>query len=128
MSDEIDTELIRLCDRLAFRVRRAGLAGRTIGLTVRYSDFVTITRHHTLAHPTDSSRANSGRRSSRLKEKSAWDRPIRLLGVSVATFVDRDEPRQLSVESEPKWDDLAEAIDAVKDKFGNRCRSVLLVW
>ena len=51
LSDEIDTELIRLCDRLAFRVRRAGLAGRTIGLTVRYSDFVTITRHHTLEPP-----------------------------------------------------------------------------
>ena len=117
-SDEIETELIRLCDRLAFRVRRAGLAGRTIGLTVRYSDFATITRHHTFTHPTDTSRqlwlAVKG-----LKENVSWDRPIRLLGVSVATFVDPHGPRQMSVDSEPKWDDLAEAVDAVRDRFGS---------
>jgi hypothetical protein len=53
-----------------------------------------------------------------LKDKVNWDRPIRLLGVSVATFVDPGEPRQMSVESDPKWDDLAEAVDAVRDRFG----------
>jgi DNA polymerase-4 len=116
-SDEIDTELIRLCDRLAFRVRRAGLAGRTIGLTVRYSDFVTITRHHTFTLPTDTSR-QLWQAVRDLKDKVSWDRPIRLLGVSVATFVDPGEPRQMSVENEPKWDDLADAVDAVRDRFG----------
>lgn len=117
LSDEIDTELIRLCDRLAFRVRRAGLAGRTIGITVRYSDFVTITRHHTFPYPTDTPR-QLWQAIQGLKENVRWDRPIRLLGVSVATFVDPDGPRQLSVEREPKWDDLADAVDAVKDRFG----------
>ena len=117
LSDEIDTELIRLCDRLAFRVRRAGLAGRTIGLTVRYADFVTVTRHQTFDQPTDTSR-QLWQAVRALKEKVSWDRPIRLLGVSVATFVDPGGPRQLSVESEPKWDDLAEAVDAVRLRFG----------
>ena len=117
LSDQIDTELIRLCDRLAFRVRRAGLAGLSIGLTVRYSDFVTITRHHTSSHPTETTR-QLWRAVKSLKGKVSWDRPIRLLGVSVATFVEPDGPRQMSVESEPKWDDLAEAIDAVRDRFG----------
>ena len=123
LSDDIDTELIRLCERLAFRVRRAGLAGRTIGLTVRYSDFVTISRHHTLPHPTDGSRG-LWQTVQQLKAKVAettpgWTRPVRLLGVRVSTFIDRDEPRQLSVASASRWDDLTEAIDAVKDKFGN---------
>ena len=117
LSNEIDTELLRLCDRLAFRVRRAGLAGRTIGLTVRYSDFVTITRHHTFAHPADNSR-QLWQAVRKLKEAVAWDRPIRLLGVSLATFVDPEGPRQLSADSEPKWDHLAEAMDAVRDRFG----------
>ena len=116
-SEEIDTELFRLCDRLAFRVRRAGMAGRTIGLTVRYADFVTITRHQTFDQPTDTAR-QLWHAVSALKEKVNWDRPIRLLGVSVATFVDPGGPRQLSVESEPKWDDLAEAVDAVRLRFG----------
>jgi DNA polymerase IV len=117
LSDEIDTELVRLCERLAFRVRRAGLQGRTIGLSVRYSDFVTITRHQTLTQPTNTSR-QIWLAVQQLKKNVNWDRPIRLLGVSVATFADLDEPIQLSVESATRWDDLAEAIDAVKDKFG----------
>ena len=117
LPEEIDTELARLCDRLAFRVRRAGLQGRTIGLSVRYSDFVTITRHQTLTHPTNTSR-QIWLAVQQLKENVNWDRPIRLLGVSVATFADVDEPRQLSVDTASRWDDLAEAIDAVKDKFG----------
>ena len=117
LPEEIDTELARLCDRLAFRVRRAGLQGRTIGLSVRYSDFVTITRHQTLTHPTNTSR-QIWLAVQQLKENVNWDRPIRLLGVSVATFADLDEPVQLSVDTASRWDDLAEAIDAVKDKFG----------
>jgi DNA polymerase IV len=117
LSNEIDTELLRLCDRLAFRIRRAGLAGRTIGLTVRYSDFVTITRHHTFADPADTSR-QLWQAVTKLKDTVSWDRPIRLLGVSVATLVDPHGPRQLSSESEPKWDDLAVAMDAVRDRFG----------
>jgi len=116
--DEIDTELIRLCDRLSFRIRRSGLAGRTIGLTVRYSDFVTITRHHTFPHSIDTSR-HLWQAVQTLKRSVAWDRPVRLLGVSLATVVDPGDPRQLSVENEPKWDDLAEAVDAVKTKFGS---------
>ena len=115
--DEVDTELIRLCDRLAFRVRRAGLAGRTIGLTVRYSDFVTITRHHTFTLPTDTSRG-LWQAVRGLKDKVSWDRPIRLLGVSVATFVDPAEPRQMSLDGALKWDDLADAVDAVRERFG----------
>jgi len=117
LSDEIETELIKLCDRLAFRLRRAGLVGRTVGLTVRNSDFVTITRHHTFTLPTDTAR-QLWQAVKDLKDKVSWDRPIRLLGVSLATFVDPSEPRQMSLESAPKWDDLAEAVDAVRDRFG----------
>jgi len=118
LSDKIDTELLRLCDRLAFRLKRAGLAGRTIGLTVRYADFVTISRHQTSVHPTNTAH-QLWQAVQKLKEKVACDRPIRLLGVSVAMFQDPGGPRQMSVEGETKWDDLEGAIDAVRDRFGS---------
>ncbi len=117
LSDEIDTELLRLCDRLAFRVRRAGLAGRTIGLTVRYSDFVTITRHHTFADPADNSR-QLWQAITKLKDTVTWDRPIRLLGVQCGHVGGSRWTPSVVVESEPKWDDLAVAMDAVRDRFG----------
>ena len=50
---------------------RAGLAGRTIGLTVRYSDFVTITRHHTFTLPTDTPR-QLWQAVRDLKDKVSW--------------------------------------------------------
>lgn len=49
----VRTELLRLSARTASRMRRAGLLGRTVTVSVRFSDFTTITRSGTLASPTD---------------------------------------------------------------------------
>jgi DNA polymerase-4 len=40
----------RLCERLADDLRRKGLAGRTIGIKLRYDDFRSVTRDLTLPH------------------------------------------------------------------------------
>ena len=42
-------ELLRLTDQVTTRMRVAGVAGRTVTLTVRFADFTTITRSRTLA-------------------------------------------------------------------------------
>jgi DNA polymerase-4 len=117
-SEQIDTELIRLCDRLARRMRRTGLAGLTVGLTVRYSDFVTITRHATFQVEIDSSRA-LWHAIRQLKSRVQWDRPIRLLGVDCSGLVELGGPRQLRTQGSPKWDDLAEAVDNIRERFGS---------
>src|SRR3954451_17111472 len=49
----ISRELLRLSGRVTARMRRAGVAGRTVAIRVRYADFTTITRSHTLPDPTD---------------------------------------------------------------------------
>lgn len=116
-AEQIDTELIRLCDRLAGRLRRSGLAGQTVGLTVRYSDFVTISRHATLHVGIDNSR-DLWRVLRQLKARVDWYRPIRLLGVECSGLVELGGPRQLSTEGSPKWDDLAEAVESIRAKFG----------
>lgn len=114
---QIDTELIRLCDRLTGRMRRSGLAGHTIGLTVRYADFVTITRHATYQIGIDNSR-DLWHAVRQLKARVPWDRPIRLLGVDCSGLVDLGGPRQLSTDGSPKWDDLAEAVENIRARFG----------
>src|SRR5690606_35891253 len=40
----IRRELLRLSDKVAGRLRKAGLSGRTVTLKVRFADFTTITR------------------------------------------------------------------------------------
>ena len=49
-------ELLRLSERVAARLRAAGLVGRTVTLKVRFADFTTITRSRTLPEPTDVTR------------------------------------------------------------------------
>lgn len=115
--EQIDTELIRLCDRLAGRMRKAGFGGHTVGLTVRYSDFVTISRHLTVDHVVDTGR-ELWRSVQSLKDRVEWDRPIRLLGVACTSLVEPGGPRQLSTQSSPKWDDLADVVEHIRARFG----------
>jgi DNA polymerase-4 len=118
-SQQVDTELLRLCDRLGSRMRRSGLAGRTISLKVRYSDFTTINRSITFDHSTDNS--HELRRAVKLlADKVEWARPVRLLGVEVGTLVEGGSPRQLSTEEPPKWGDLADAVEQIRGRYGVR--------
>lgn len=118
-SQQVDTELLRLCDRLGSRMRRSGLAGRTISLKIRYSDFTTISRSITFDHSTDNSH-ELRRAVNLLAQKVDWSRPVRLLGVEVGTLMGRDSPRQLSTEEPPKWEDIADVVEEIRERFGSR--------
>jgi DNA polymerase-4 len=115
--EEIDTELLRLCDRLAGRLRRAELSGHTVGLTVRYGDFSSITRHHTYSHPVSATR-ELRQAVDTLKQSIELGRPVRLLGLAVSGLGNLTDPRQLHVDEEPRLDDLERTVDAVRDRFG----------
>ncbi|MGO4956433.1 DNA polymerase IV [Luteococcus sp. Sow4_B9] len=49
----VRVELLRLSARVASRMRRAGVLGRTVTVEVRFADFSTISRSSSLAGPTD---------------------------------------------------------------------------
>lgn len=71
-----------LCMRLAEDLRRKGYVGKTIGIKLRYEDFRTATRDHTLAQFTDDGRTI--RRFAGLCLKRVdLSRKLRLLGVRV---------------------------------------------
>jgi DNA polymerase-4 len=99
-------------------MRRAGLAGRTISLRVRYSDFTTISRSVTLADPTHNSH-EIRRAVGLLTPKVDWTRPVRLLGVEVATLAEFGSPRQLTTDESGKWQELAETVEQIRDRYGS---------
>ena len=81
-------ELLSLANRVARRMRRKGLEGKTITLKVKYSDFKRITRSVTLHHYTNDS-AEIYSNVCRLLEKTAvGKRPVRLLGISLSNLSD----------------------------------------
>ncbi|HUP58008.1 MAG TPA: DNA polymerase IV, partial [Bdellovibrionota bacterium] len=69
---------------------------RTITLKVRYADFTTITRSRTLLRPTDEdSRIAEVAADLLIGSTDAGRIPVRLLGVSVSSFLGVNDPRQL---------------------------------
>ncbi len=87
--EEILTDLAgQLCERLAAQERR----GRTIAIKVRLSDFETVTRARTIATATNDP-ATVARVAVELLREYAPPRPVRLLGVRVASFHREDAER-----------------------------------
>jgi len=82
--------LLDLCVRVAGDLARKNVLGRTIGIKLRYEDFRTVTRDHTVAAPTVDAEAIRAAARQCLK-RVPLDRRLRLLGVRVGALVRPDE-------------------------------------
>ncbi len=116
--EEIDAELFAHCERLARRLRAAGVAARTVQLKVRYADFTTVTRSLTADAPVDLT-ADLVAAARTLLSRAPAGRPVRLLGVGGAQLVPGRDPRQLALDGE-EHHALAAAADRVRARFGAR--------
>jgi DNA polymerase IV len=114
-------EAVRMADAVSWRLRRTGLAGRTVTLKVRYADFQTITRSSTLPTTVDDGPAVARAALSLLAEHVDPTPGVRLLGVSVSGLT-TGAAQQLSFEDVdgPSWHEASGAVDAIRDRFGDR--------
>ncbi|WP_433794432.1 DNA polymerase IV [Actinoplanes sp. CA-252034] len=98
-------ELDLLAARVAGRLRRSGLTGRTVNIKVRHPDFTTVTRAVTRDQPTD-----DGILIAQLARRLLRDVPtaggIRLLGVGVSALYDfaQDDLFSAAGEDPPAFD------------------------
>jgi DNA polymerase-4 len=116
----ISRELLRLAAKVTARMRRARVAGRTVALRVRYSDFTTLTRSRTLPDATDVT-AHVHAEAMRLFDALGRRRlRIRLVGVRVEGLLPLEHAhRQLVLgEREHGWPDADRAVDRVHLRFG----------
>jgi DNA polymerase-4 len=114
--ERIGQELARMADAVGTRLRAHGKRARTVTLKVRFGDFTTVSRSHTVRRPTDSSTEIS-RVARELATTVDPTAGVRLLGVGVAGFVD-ETVDQLSL------DDLLVAATTVGDRAGAQPASV----
>ncbi len=126
---DIDATLAALVDRITRRMRRAGRAGRTVVLRLRFDDFARVTRSHTLAWPTtDTQLILDTARGLLAGAFPLIDRRgLTLVGVAVANL--QSGPVQLVLPLDRHSDGgLDAALDAVRDRFGTSSvtRAVLL--
>src|SRR5262245_45320132 len=92
--DVIRETLLALANGVAVRLRHAQVAGRTVAIKVRLSDFTTLNRSRTLGTPTDVARDIFDEAWSLFRALAPGDR-IRLIGVRVEGLSASGEARQL---------------------------------
>ena len=87
--DSIKAELARLARETAEWLEKKRLAGRTVTIKVRYADFTTVTRSHTLSRATSDPDVISSWATELLYRTQAGRRPVRLLGARVNGLVEK---------------------------------------
>ena len=125
--EEVDDALAGLAAKVGRRLRHKGLAGRTVTVKLRFSDFSTKTVRRTVTVPADDERVFLP--IARELVRSAWSPGIglRLLGIGLSGFDDKaiqldllavseEHARELQPEDRER---LVRGIDAVKEKFGD---------
>jgi DNA polymerase-4 len=111
--------LSHLSQKACKRLREAGLATRTLTLTIRYAGFDTYTRSKTLAEPTCLDADIFAVFQNLFCEHRNHKRKIRLLGVSLGGLTHGIEQLDLlDAERRAKLERLTRATDHLRDRFG----------
>ncbi len=125
--EKLETMLARLSEMVCRRLRENNLHTLRVQLKLRYSDFTTITRAHTLAHTTqlDSEVFHEIRQLFR----NNWQkgRAIRLLGVQAAHFGEPEPQLNLLdgvTSGDQRMKQALSAADKLRDKFGESAVSL----
>jgi len=121
---DLKRELLVLAEEVGRRLRREGLAGRTVTLKIRTNDFKQITRSQTFAEPTCDARRIHRASIALLAKRSTPHKPIRLLGISLSNLCPASGgpcQQNLFASTSGQGQDrrtLNRALDAIAEKFG----------
>lgn len=122
--ESAEREILALAMKTGKRMRREGVAGKTLTLKVKYNDFIQVSRSLTLDEPTNDGMNIYLTAKGLLKKTETGTRPVRLLGVSMSGLYEGDVKAQLSLfssdEKAEKTEKLNRAIDSLQDRFGDR--------
>lgn len=123
-----------LTEQVAWRLRKKDMRGRTVQLKLRFDDFHTITRAHSLKAPTHSTR-KLWQTALQLLDKEIDNGlpPIRLIGMGVAGFAGDEfeiDPVQLNMFAPISTTDAKKSdtniVDKITDDINNRFGNKLI--
>jgi len=118
-ANALSTMLSHLSQKACKRLREAGLAARTLTLTIRYAGFETHTRSKTLAEPTRLDSDIFAALQELFRVHRDAKRKVRLLGVSLSGLTHGNEQLDLlDAERRAKLEKLTSAADRLRDRFG----------
>ena len=117
----MDAKLLELAERTTARLRAKSLAGGTVQIKIRRSDFTTFTRQRTL-HPPSNGTDQIYAAARELLTGWLRDHPgarIRLLGVGASNLSPAAQRDLFDAEPETPKTHLDQTVDDIRDKFGS---------
>lgn len=116
--------LLKLSEEIGTEARRLKLKGKTISITIKYSDFQSITRQKSI-QPTYLTKAIYETGASLLSKVWSLSHAVRLIGIGISDF-NFDTAEQMSLFMPLGYDDNAikeekieKAMDLIRDKYGH---------
>jgi len=108
-----------LGERVGSKLRQRGMQARCITLKLRYADFTTITRSHSLpqAGDTDQTIFDTGLKLLK-KTLSQEKQPVRLIGIGVSNLTEPGRQLDMLDSSAGRQEQLNKAIDRIRQKYG----------
>ncbi|MDP4891000.1 DNA polymerase IV [Cypionkella sp.] len=116
----LDGHLWRLAEQVADRAKAKGLAGRTVTLKLKRSDFQLISRRHSLTDPTQLT-DRIYRAAKALFDQAKVKAPFRLIGVGISDLAGEDQAdldRDLLDPQAGQRAAAERATDAIRARFG----------
>lgn len=119
-ADLLDGHLWRLAEQVSDRAKAKDLAGRVVTIKLKRGDFTTVTRRHSLTHPTQI--ADQIYREGRaLLDASREVGPFRLIGIGISDLSAADPGQMAGDLLDPdagKRSAAERATDAIRARFG----------
>jgi DNA polymerase-4 len=115
----LSSQLRYLTEKVGADLRRHAKQARCVTLKLRYADFTTITRSHTLPRATDSDQTifQTGN-GLMLKALSADRRAVRLIGIGVSGLTEPGSQLSLLNDATQRMEKLDRAVDRIRTKYG----------
>jgi DNA polymerase-4 len=108
-----------LSERVGADLRQRGKQARCITLKLRYADFTTITRSHTLRQTSDTDQTIFDTGEKLLKKALlAEKQPVRLIGIGVSNLTEPGRQLDMLDSSAQRLEQLNKAIDRIRKKYG----------
>ena len=108
-----------LSERVGADLRGRSKRARCITMKLRYADFTTITRRHSLKQTTDSDQAIFDTGVSLLERTLLGEkRAVRLIGIGVSGLVESGEQLDMLDSSDRRLEQLNKAVDRIRRRYG----------
>ena len=115
---QLRERLIRMCAEVGRSLRAASLTARTVSLKLRYADYTTLSRQHTLAAASDSDAAITAGALALLNEAHRPGTRIRLLGAGVHNLESAAQLDLFAETASARDRVLDTTLDSLRRRFG----------